>query len=78
MNKLNLIHDYYVYCDVLHQKWLDKTLQYEDIFKEIFQVDYSPEPYFVLKNGSIIDSGSHNSLIKSSSEYKSLYEKQLK
>ena len=52
MNKLNLIHDYYDYCDVLHQKWFDKTLQYEDNFEEIFQIDYSPEPYFVLKNGS--------------------------
>ena len=30
MNKLNLIHDYYDYCDVLHQKWFDKTLQYEN------------------------------------------------
>ena len=52
MNELNFTHDYYSYCDVLHQKWFDKTLQYEDVFREIFQVDYSPEPYFVLKNGS--------------------------
>ena len=33
---------------------------------------------FVLKNGSIIESGNHEFLIKSSQEYKSLYEKQLK
>lgn len=52
MNKLNLIHDYYDYCDVLHQKWFDKMIKYENNFEEIFQVDYSPEPYFVLKNGS--------------------------
>jgi subfamily B ATP-binding cassette protein MsbA len=39
---------------------------------------HNADQIFVLKNGSIIDSGSHNSLIKSSSEYKSLYEKQLK
>lgn len=52
MKELNLIHGYYEYCDVLHQKWFDKTLKYEDGFEEIFQVDYSPEPYFVLKNGS--------------------------
>ena len=52
MNKLNLTHDYYDYCDVLHQKWFDKTLQFEDELKELFEVDYSPEPYFVLKNGS--------------------------
>lgn len=52
MNELNFIHDYYEYCNVLHQKWFDKTLQYEENFEEIFQIDYSPEPYFVLKNGS--------------------------
>ena len=33
---------------------------------------------FVLKNGSIINSGNHSELIKSCSEYKSLYQKQLK
>tara|TARA_B100001564_G_C20643063_1_gene673092 strand:+ start:145 stop:1887 length:1743 start_codon:yes stop_codon:yes gene_type:complete len=33
---------------------------------------------FVFKNGSIINSGNHKSLIKDCSEYKSLYEKQLK
>src|SRR6056300_194479 len=33
---------------------------------------------FVLKNGSIIESGDHNFLIKNSEEYKSLYQKQLK
>lgn len=52
MNELNLINNYFDYCDVLHQKWFHKTLQYEDGFEDIFQVDYSPEPYFVLKNGS--------------------------
>ena len=33
---------------------------------------------FVLKNGSIIESGNHDFLIKNSEEYKSLYQKQLK
>ena len=33
---------------------------------------------FVLKNGSIIASGNHKSLIETSDEYRSLYEKQLK
>jgi subfamily B ATP-binding cassette protein MsbA len=33
---------------------------------------------FVLKNGSIIESGDHHFLIKNSEEYKSLYQKQLK
>ena len=33
---------------------------------------------FVLKNGSIIESGDHKFLIKNSEEYKSLYQKQLK
>ena len=39
---------------------------------------HSADQIFVLKNGSIIDSGNHNSLMTSSNEYKSLYEKQLK
>jgi len=39
---------------------------------------HSADQIFVLKNGSIIDSGNHDTLMKSSSEYKSLYEKQLK
>jgi len=38
----------------------------------------SADKIFVLKNGSIIDNGNHDSLMKTSSEYKSLYEKQLK
>ncbi len=52
MNKFNLIHDYYDFCDVLHKKWFDKTIKYEDDFAEIFQIHYSPEPYFIFKNGS--------------------------
>ena len=39
---------------------------------------HSADKIFVLKNGSIIGSGNHNSLINDSNEYKSLYEKQLK
>jgi subfamily B ATP-binding cassette protein MsbA len=38
----------------------------------------SANQIFVLKNGSIIESGKHDSLMENSSEYKSLYEKQLK
>ena len=39
---------------------------------------YSADKIFVLKNGCVLDSGNHESLMKSSSEYKSLVEKQLK
>ena len=39
---------------------------------------HNAEQIFVLKNGFIIGSGNHDSLMKSSDEYKSLYEKQLK
>ena len=39
---------------------------------------HNADQIFVLKNGSIIDSGNHDSLMISSGEYKSLYEKQLK
>jgi len=39
---------------------------------------YSADKIFLLKNGSVLDSGNHESLIKNSIEYKSLVEKQLK
>ena len=39
---------------------------------------YDSYQIFVLKNGSILDSGNHNSLMKNSSYYRSLVEKQLK
>ncbi len=39
---------------------------------------HKADKIFVLKDGSIIDSGKHDELIKNCKEYKSLYEKQLK
>ena len=39
---------------------------------------HNADKIFVLKNGSIIDSGNHETLMIKSNEYKSLYEKQLK
>jgi subfamily B ATP-binding cassette protein MsbA len=39
---------------------------------------HSADQIYVLKNGTVLDYGDHNSLIKNSNEYKSLYEKQLK
>jgi subfamily B ATP-binding cassette protein MsbA len=39
---------------------------------------HNADKIFVLKNGTIIDSGNHEFLIKRSKDYKSLYEKQLK
>ena len=39
---------------------------------------HNADKIFVLKHGSIIDSGNHEKLIKECGEYKSLYEKQLK
>ena len=39
---------------------------------------HNSDKIFVLKKGSIINSGNHNNLIKNCVEYKSLYEKQLK
>ena len=39
---------------------------------------HNADKIFVLKNGSIIDKGSHETLIDKCQEYKSLYEKQLK
>ena len=39
---------------------------------------HNADKIFVLKNGTIIDTGKHEYLIKNCDEYKSLYEKQLK
>ena len=39
---------------------------------------HKADKIFVLKNGNIIDSGTHDFLIGNCKEYKSLYEKQLK
>ncbi len=39
---------------------------------------HNAEKIYVIKDGTIIDSGNHSSLIKNCSEYKSLYQKQLK
>ena len=39
---------------------------------------HNADQIFVLKNGLIIDTGNHDSLMESSNEYKSLYKKQLK
>ena len=39
---------------------------------------HNADKIFVLKNGSVINSGNHDQLINNCKEYKSLYEKQLK
>ncbi len=39
---------------------------------------YSADKIFFLKDGSVLDSGNHDSLMNSSVEYRSLVEKQLK
>jgi len=39
---------------------------------------HNADKIFVVKDGSIIDTGNHDQLIKNSNDYKSLYEKQLK
>ena len=39
---------------------------------------HNADKIFVMKNGSIINSGNHDSLIKTCEEYKSLYKKQLR
>ena len=39
---------------------------------------HNAEVIFVLKDGGVIDSGDHDSLMNNCKEYKSLYQKQLK
>ena len=39
---------------------------------------HNADKIFVMKNGSVIDTGNHDYLIDNSKEYKSLYNKQLR
>ena len=50
-NNLSKIYDYYKFCDALHKEWFNNNLAKDAILEDLFQMDYSPEPYFVLKNG---------------------------
>ena len=39
---------------------------------------HNADKIFLVKNGMIVDSGNHESLINNSKDYKALYQKQLK
>jgi hypothetical protein len=44
--------DYIKFCDELHLEWKNHQFKDDNILKNLFQLDYSPEPYFVLKKGN--------------------------
>tara|TARA_B110000967_G_C18741580_1_gene488009 strand:- start:107 stop:937 length:831 start_codon:yes stop_codon:yes gene_type:complete len=51
--KLSVIFDYYKFCDEFHKKWYNNEFAKDSILNDgTFQMDYSPEPYFVVKNGN--------------------------
>lgn len=52
MNKLNHNIEYLKFCDELHQEWKKNQFIDDDTLNQLFQLDYSPEPYFVLKKGN--------------------------
>ncbi len=39
------------FCDTVHQNWLNGQYQNDKILNKLFQMDYSPEPYFEVKEG---------------------------
>jgi hypothetical protein len=52
MKKLNSNLDYIKFCDELHQEWKKHQFKDDASLISLFQLDYSPEPYFVLKNAN--------------------------
>jgi hypothetical protein len=44
-------NNYIAFCEQLHQQWLN-NYENDDVLNDIFQMEYSPEPYFKLENGS--------------------------
>jgi hypothetical protein len=51
MNNGNKITDYEIFCDELYQYWKKQNFEEDDVLVNLFQMEYSPEPYFVLKDG---------------------------
>ena len=90
VKKENLLQQLYVDEKILKEK-IEKLELYNSLLSNNIDKDYieilirdkfmyskNGEKIFVLKNGQIIDSGDHKSLIDNCKEYKTLYNKQLK
>lgn len=43
--------EYFQFCDDLYKNWKNHRLKEDDILNKMFQMEYSPEPYFILKPG---------------------------
>jgi hypothetical protein len=52
MYKLNQNLEYLKFCDVFHQEWKKHQFKEDAVLSNLFQLEFSPEPYFILKNGN--------------------------
>lgn len=52
MNRLNSAFDYFRFCEILFEEWGSHQFSEDEILKDLFEMEYSPEPYFVVKNGN--------------------------
>jgi hypothetical protein len=43
--------DYIEFCEELYHDWKNQKLERDNVLTELFQLDYSPEPYFELNQG---------------------------
>jgi hypothetical protein len=44
--------DYVTFCNELHQEWKKHQFKDDMHLSQLFQLEFAPEPYFVLKNGN--------------------------
>jgi hypothetical protein len=51
MSTTNQDKNYTQFCDNLYKKWKQSQLTADLILTKLFQIEYAPEPYFVLKQG---------------------------
>jgi len=42
---------FYQHCEELFLNWRDNNLNWEGVPSNLFDIDYSPEPYFIVKEG---------------------------
>lgn len=43
---------FYTYCEQMHKEWLDGELDLHGVHSDLFDLDYAPEPYMVVSQGS--------------------------
>ncbi len=48
----NKDENYKKFCEVLFSNWFQHQFKNETVLSELFQMDYAPEPYFIVKEGN--------------------------